>query len=117
MADKQNGHYVFHRFISGQKRFFSGTHSYPDGMLMSIRLSRMHELDGYDKARVHEVIRQAMPSCRCPPGAPNPCRKKAEYLAASIARNKDYIIRLSKLLPDESDESSGAGEKPQDLFP
>jgi hypothetical protein len=24
MADKQNGHYVFHRFISGKNAFFQG---------------------------------------------------------------------------------------------
>jgi hypothetical protein len=62
----------------------------------------MHELNGYDK---HEYMKSFVSHAIAPvsTGSSELLPQKAEYLAASIARIMVYIIRLSKLLPDESD--------------
>jgi hypothetical protein len=62
----------------------------------------MHELDGYDH---HEYMKSFVSHAIVPvsTGSSEPLPQKAGYLAASIARMRVYIIRLSKLLPGESD--------------
>ncbi len=76
----------------------------------------MHELEGYDH---HEYMKSFVGHATVPvsTGSSEPLPQEAEYLTVSIARIRVYIVRLSKLSPDESDSSSGAGEKPYGLFP
>ena len=76
----------------------------------------MHEIESYDN---HEYMKSFVRRAIVPvsTGSSDAMPQEAEYLTASTARIRVYIVRLGKLLPDESDESSGAEEKPQDLFP
>ena len=76
----------------------------------------MHEIEGYDN---HEDVKSLISHAIVPESTGNSgtLPQEAEYLTASIARIRADIVRLRKLSPDESDESSGAGEKPHGLFP
>ena len=62
----------------------------------------MHEIEGYDN---HEDVKSLISHAICT-GVHwdlHILPQEAEYLTASIARIRVYIVRLSKLSPDESD--------------
>ena len=62
----------------------------------------MHEIEGYDN---HEDVKSLISHAIVPEstGISGTLPQEAEYLTASIARIRVYIVRLSKLSPDESD--------------
>jgi hypothetical protein len=62
----------------------------------------MHEIEGYDN---HEDVKSLISHAIVPvsTGSSDILPQEAEYLTASIARIRVYIVRLSKLSPDESD--------------
>jgi hypothetical protein len=62
----------------------------------------MHEIEGYDN---HEDVKSLISHAKVPEstGSSGTLPQETEYLTASIARIRVYIVRLSKLSPDESD--------------